>query len=65
MRNIGLPNTRNSPSYRADTSKHKRDLLDILKNSESLWKKERHEESLIELKKAITILKFIITNESI
>lgn len=65
MRNLGLPSNRNSPAYRADTSKHKRELLDILKRSESLWKDQRTEESIVLLKQAITTLKFIITNESI
>jgi|LakMenEpi03Aug12_release.lakeMendotaPanAssembly.Ray.scaffolds.fasta_scaffold439917_1 hypothetical protein len=27
----------NKPSYKADTSKHKTDLIDILKKSERLW----------------------------
>lgn len=65
MRNLGIPTNRNLSGYRADISKHKRELLDILKKSESLWKDERTQESIVLLKQAITTLKFIITNESI
>lgn len=68
MRGFGyqnLQNSRSSAPYRADTSQHKKDLLDILKNSESLWRDEKVEESIIKLKKAIAILEFIISNESI
>jgi hypothetical protein len=32
-----VPGTNSSPSYRADTSKHKSELVVILKRSEQLW----------------------------
>jgi hypothetical protein len=54
-----------SPAYRADTSRHKQDLIYILRRSELLWNKDQKQESLVLLRKAITILTFIITNESI
>ncbi len=34
-----------SPTYRADTSKHKSDLIYILKRSETLWNNEKYEQS--------------------
>jgi vacuolar protein-sorting-associated protein 4 len=65
MKNFGLPSGGNPPSYRADTSKHKKDLLHVLKTSESLWHQEKYDDSLIQLKKAIDLLKFIVANETI
>jgi hypothetical protein len=55
----------NKPAYRADLSKHKQNLLDILKKSEQLWNDDRAEESSIQLRKAITTIEFIVQNESI
>lgn len=34
-----------SPTYRADTSKHKQDLIYILRLTESLWNKEQYDKS--------------------
>jgi hypothetical protein len=33
----GGTNNQNKPTYKADTSKHKADLIEILKKSERLW----------------------------
>ena len=32
-----------TPSYRADTSKHKAELINVLKRSEQLWNDEKNE----------------------
>jgi len=46
MKGFGFPgqasggsssNSGSSPSYRADTSKHKSELINILRKSEQLW----------------------------
>jgi hypothetical protein len=45
MKGFGFPgsssgsngSSNNTPSYRADTSKHKSDLIVVLKKSENLW----------------------------
>lgn len=71
----GKPSTGGSkppPSYRADTSTHKVQLISVLKRSEQLWNDDKCEESkyilkigLVQLRKAISTLEFIIQNESI
>jgi SpoVK/Ycf46/Vps4 family AAA+-type ATPase len=61
---ISPPNS-NRPIYRADTSKHKRDLINTLRMSEQLWNDDRTDESLIHLRKAIATIEFVIQNESI
>ena len=53
------------PSFRADTSRHKQDLINTLRRSEQQWNDDRTEESLINLRKAINTIQFIIQNESI
>lgn len=62
---ISPPNDKKPPKYRADTSKHKRDLIATLRRSEQLWNEERTDESLIHLSKAISTIEFVIQNELI
>ena len=52
------------PTYRADTSSHKIQLVSTLRKSEHLWNDEEVERSLVMLRKAINLLEFIIQNES-
>lgn len=39
------PNNNSTPSYRADTSKQKSELIFVLKKSEQLWNDDKCEES--------------------
>ena len=68
MKGFGFPGssgTNNTP-YRADTSSKKSELINILTRSEKLWNEEgKQEESLVQLRKAISILEFIVANEAI
>jgi hypothetical protein len=53
MKGFGFPGAPSSgsgssgstPSYRADTSKQKSELINVLKRSEQLWNDEKNEES--------------------
>lgn len=73
MKSFGFPgSSSNNTPYRADTSAKKGELINILTRSEKLWNEEKYEEStlcviagLVQLRKAISILEFIIPNESI
>lgn len=71
MKGFGFPgsggssNINNTP-YRADTSAKKSELISILTRSEKLWNEEgKQEESLVQLRKAISILEFIVANEAV
>ena len=68
MKGFGFPGSSggsNTP-YRADTSAKKSELINILTRSEKLWNEEgKQEESLVQLRKAISILEFIVANEAI
>lgn len=55
MKGFGFPgrqgpnNSSGGPSYRADTSKQKSELINVLKRSEMLWNDDKCEESKIPL----------------
>ena len=68
MKGFGFPGSSgiNNTPYRADTSSKKSELINILTRSEKLWNEEgKQEESLVQLRKAISILEFIVANEAI
>lgn len=62
---VGPAASNNTPAYRADTSKQKSELINVLKRSEQLWNDDKTEESLVQLRKGISMLEFIIQNEAI
>lgn len=46
MKGFGFPGaSSNQPSYKADTSAKKSQLIDILQRSERMWNEEKYEES--------------------
>lgn len=43
---VGPAASNNTPAYRADTSKQKSELINVLKRSEQLWNDDKTEESI-------------------
>lgn len=60
---FGFPDQEST--YRHDTSKKKQEVIELLKHQQKLWEEGHTEKSLLELRKAINTMKFIVRNQAI